>query len=203
MTPVRIGARWLTLVPSFAMAVLLGGCANVRYTAPDPVPVEQLPSYKQDNAEIRARVEVVDFVIKSIDAPYSDSGKTQFRRYQGLTIPKRLYDVMGQWRAFQEVRRVSSPATGGVDYTVSGTYDYKESRVQAPFYHEISVKGVLHIRVTRTRDGSVILDKDYVEDKTDSSSTFQGIRVLYLQDAFIHSIAIEVRKSIEADVKRT
>ena len=202
MKPVRTGGRWLTLVASLAMTLLFGGCAEVRYTAPEPVPVDLLPSYKQDNAEIRARIQVVDFVIRSVDAPYSDSGKERFRRYQGLTIPKRLYDIMGQWRAFQEVKRVTSPTTGGADYTVSGTYDHTENRVRAPYYHEINVKGILHVRVTRTRDGSVILDKDYVEDKTDSASSFQAIRVLYLQNVFIQSIAVEIRKSIEDDVRR-
>lgn len=203
MKPVRTDARWLTLVASLAMTLLFGGCAEVRYMAPEPVPVDLLPSYKQDNAEIRARIQVLDFVIRSVDAPYSDSGKERFRRYQGLTIPKRLYDILGQWRAFQEVKRVAVPTTGGADYTVSGTYDHKENRVRAPYYHEINVKGILHVRVTRTRDGSVILDKEYVEDKTDSASSFQAIRVLYLQDVFIQSIAVEIRKSIEDDVRRT
>ena len=203
MTSVLAGRRWLTLMAALPVALLLAGCAEVRYTAPDPVPVDLLPDYKQDNAEIRARVEVVDFVIKSVNAPYSDSGKERFRRYQGLTIPKRLYDIMGQWRAFNEVKRASSPTTGGADYTVSGTYDYTEDRVRAPYYHEINVKGILHVRVTRTRDASVILDKDYVEDKTDSSSSFQAIRVLYLQDVLLQSIAVEIRKSIEEDVRRS
>src|SRR6266849_6162967 len=201
MKPVRTGRRWLTPVASLAMALLLGGCAEVRYTPPEPVPIELLPSYKQDNAEIQARIQVVDFVIKSVDAPYSDSGKERFRRYQGLTIPKRLYDIMGQWRAFQEVKRASSPTTGGADYTVSGTYDYTEKRVRAPYYHEINIKGILHVRVTRTRDDSAIFDKDYMEEKTDTASSFQAIRVLYLQDVFIQSIAVEIRKRIEEDVR--
>jgi len=175
----------------------------VRFTAPEPVPFELLPSYKQDNAEIQARIQVVDFVIQSVDAPYSDSGKERYRRYQALTIPKRLYDVMGQWRAFTEVKRASSPTMGDADYTVSGTYDYTEKRVRAPYYHEINVKGLLHVRVSRTRDDSVILEKDYFEDKTDSSSSFQPIRVLYLQDILIQSIAVEIRKSIEEDVRRS
>lgn len=145
---------------------------------------------------------MVDFVIHTVDAPYSDSGKERFRYYQGLTIPKRLYDIMGQWRAFQEVKRVSSPTTDGADYTVSGTYGYKEKRVQAPYYHEINVKGILHVTVTRTRDDSVVLDKVYGEDKTDSASSFQPIRVLYLGDLFFQSIALEIRKSIEDDVRR-
>jgi hypothetical protein len=200
MKPARKPARWSTLVAGLTMALVLEGCAEIRYTAPEPIPVELLPSYKQDNAEIRARIQVADFVVTSVDARFSDSGKERFRRYQGLTIPKRLYDILGQWRAFREVKRVSSPTADGADYTVSGTYEYREKRVYAPYYHEINVKGVLHISVTRARDGTIVLDKDYVEDKTDSASSFQAIRVQYLQDVFLQSIAVEIRRIVEEDV---
>ena len=100
-----------------------------------------------------------------MDAPYSDSGKDRFRLFQGSNIPKQLYEIMGRWRAFREVSRVTTPAPGA-DYTVSGTLDYKETRVRAPSYHEINVKGVVRVRVARAGDGVLILDKDFVDDQT-------------------------------------
>ncbi len=65
-----------------AFAFLLSGCPHVRYTAPDVVPIELLEVYKQDNADIPARVQVVNFVVATVDANYSDEGKALFRRTQ-------------------------------------------------------------------------------------------------------------------------
>ena len=180
-------------------AVLLSGC-HVRYSAPEVVPLELLEVYKQDGAEVPARVQVVNFVVNSVDANYSDDGKDTFRRYQSHQIPKRLYELLGATRAFREVRRSASANPELADYVVSGTYDYSEKRIKAPYYHEISMKGTIRVRVVRAKDNTVILEKAYLEERSDSASSFQPIRVIYLQEAYLRPIAVEIRSSIAQDM---
>ena len=190
--------RWLAVL-SVTGTVLGSGC-HVRYAAPEVVPIELLEVYRQPNAEIPARVQVVNFDIRTVEANYSDDGKEMFRRYQSHQIPKNLYTLLGTPRAFTEVKRIAAAEPQSADYLVSGTYDYVEKRISAPYYHEISTKGTLRARVVRTRDNVQILDKAYVEERSDSASSFQPIRVLYLQEAFLRPIAVDIKNSITHDL---
>ncbi len=55
--------------------------------------------------------------------------------------------------------------------------------------------------VVRARDGLQVHDASYVEQRSDSASSFQPIRVTYLQEAFLRPIAVEIKNSIAQDMK--
>jgi len=98
------------------------------------------------------------------------------------------------------VKRTEIPKQEFSDYIVQGIYDFSEERTAAPFYHSITVKGKLHVSVERVKDSTKILDKDFLEERMDNGASFKAIRVLYLQEAFLITIASEIKKAIVQDV---
>lgn len=185
-----------------AAIFILVGC--VRYTVPEVVPVELLKIYKQENAEIPVKVKITNFVVNPVDADYCDDDKATFRRYNESNIPDKLYNLLGNGGAFSEVKRTRSALSGSADYVISGTYDFSEKRVKRHFYQHSDRygKGVLRVQVMRARDGHLVLDKDFIEERTYEGMTFQAIMALYLQETFMKNIAAEIKKNIAQDVKK-
>jgi hypothetical protein len=162
--------------------------------------VEALENYKQDKAEIPARIQVVNFAINSLDTPYSDDDNELFKRHNTVNIPNRLQQSLGERKVFSEVIRTVSPTPKSTDYIISGTYDFSDKRDKGLFSHSISIKGKMHVRVVRAKDNAPILDKDYVEQRTDEAKLKVPIQVNYLQKAYIESITAEIKKAIALDL---
>lgn len=180
---------------------LFAGCQTVHYRVnAEAVPVEALENYKQDKAEIPARVQVVTFAINSVNTVYSDDENNLFKRHNAVYIPNRLQSSLGERKVFSEVKRTVSPMPESADYIVSGTYDFSDKRERGLFSHSISVKGTMHVRVVRAKDNVQILDKEYVEDRFDEANIKIAINVNYLQKAYIESITSEIKKIIAQDV---
>jgi hypothetical protein len=194
-----------TLFPLF-----LFGCATRHYRVDsEAVPVEALESYKMDKPDdkpaVPARIQVVNFVVNSVDANYSEADKRTFRNHNAVEIPNKLQKSLGERHVFSEVARVVTAVPSTADYVVSGTYDFSD-KLDPGFMsnsHSITVHCVLHIRLLRTKDNQAILDKDYVEDRTDEARKNEAISVKYLQAAFIEPITAEIKGVIAEDLKRS
>jgi len=189
------------LIVSLVLISLLIGCQTQHYRVnSEAVPVDSLEVHKQDKADIPARIQVVNFVVNSVDADYYEEDKAVFRRHNALAIPNALHKSLGDRKAFSEVRRTELPEPKLADYVVSGTYDFADNRENGLFTHSITVKGTLHVRVARTRDNTQILDRDFVEDRTDTGRKNVALHVNYLQGAFIESITAEIKRCIAQDL---
>jgi hypothetical protein len=185
-----------------AVACLIAGCQTVHYRVDaEATPGNALEPLKQDKADIPVRIQVVDFVVNSVDATYSERDKDLFRRHNAVAILNLLYSSLGARKVFTEVSRSVVPAPAAADYTVSGTYDFSSIRHQdfmGP-NHSITDTGTLHVRVARAKDNAAILDKDFVESHTDEADKHVAIRVHYLQHAFIESVTAEIKVCVAAD----
>jgi hypothetical protein len=182
-------------------AYLFSGCAQVHYKVQEEaVPVEALEKYKQDKAEVPARIQVVNFVVNSVDADYSDDDKNIFRRHNNIAIPNMLQRSLGERKVFSEVVRTESPNPVSTDYVISGTYDFIRKAEKGFTSHSISIKGAMHVRVVRAKDNVPIMDKDYVEERSDTAKKQVAVSVTYLQKAYIESITAEIKKTIAQDL---
>ncbi len=185
-----------------ASACLFAGCQTIQHyrVSVEAVPVEALEKFKQDKAEIPARVQVVNFVVNSVDADYSEADKNVFRRHNAVFIPNALQGSLGARKVFSEVLRTESPNPELSDYVISGTYDITMKRVRGFFSHSVSTKGTMHVRVVRAKDNVPIIDKDYVEERFDEARNNLAVNVYYLQQAYIASITAEIKKAIAHDM---
>jgi len=103
-------------------AISFLGCATRHYrVGEEAVPVDALERYKEEKPEIPARIQVVNFVINSVDADYEDAGKIKFRQHNAVAIPNLLHHSLGRRKVFASVIRLEAAEPSSADYIVSGT----------------------------------------------------------------------------------
>jgi len=182
------------------LGCLFSGCQTTHYRVnQEAVPVDAIETFKQDKAEIPARLQVVNFVVNSVDTDYSDDEKNVFRRHNAVFIPNLLHHSLGERKVFSEVKRSVLPLPESTDYIISGTYDFFGKREIGFSSHSVRIKGTMHLRVVRAKDNLQILDKDFVEERSDEAKKNQRVNVNYLQKAYIESITFEIKKYIAQD----
>ena len=111
--------------------------------------------------------------------------------------------LFGSRKVFSEVGRTVAPSPGLADYIVSGTYDYSKKTSRGFTTHTITIKGTIHLRLVRAKDNVPILEKDFVEERSDETKVKQAAQVHYLQAAYIHSITAEIKNCVAQDAQRS
>jgi len=196
---------------ALAFPLLFGGCFTPRYRpyhiTNEAVPVDALEVYKKNGAEVPAKIQVVNFMVNSVNANYSDADKEAFRHQNSLEIPNKLYYSLAARQAFSQVARTAVPSLASADYIVSGNYDYSDKLVEGFSSSTLSVHGALHVYVLRSKDSAVILDKIYNEDRTSSDKihaylNMYYLNVSYLQSAFIEPITAEIKHAVAEDLAK-
>jgi len=180
------------------------GCANTVHYRVDnaAVPAEAIETFRLEKAEIPAKVQVVDFSVDTVNAPYADEDKKLFRQDNAIYVANRIHESLGKRAVFKEVSRSTLSQPQLSDYIVSGSYDFTDVRENYPFNYSIAITDVIHLKVIRTKDGQQILSKDYPEQVSDTTrSSRTPPHVKYLQVAFIEKITAEVKLAIAADFK--
>jgi hypothetical protein len=193
----------ISFITSVALLLcLFVGCQPaIHYReASGPIPVGTLDTYQQDNAEIPVRVQVVNFFVKSVDAPYSEAEKKAFVRSNGVIFANDLQRELGKLKVFSEIRRTVSAEPNSADYIISGTIDFSQKYERGMYTHKFTTKQTIHLRVMRAKDNVQILDKDFVEENTDEASRQVGLRVKFDQPAFLESITVEIKKCVAQDI---
>ena len=74
-----------------------------------------------DKPAVPARIQVVNFVVNSVDANYSEADKRTFRNHNAVEIPNKLQKSLGVRHVFSEVVRVVAAVLSTADYVVSGS----------------------------------------------------------------------------------
>lgn len=191
------------------LMVALAGCSTVHFSVSSaPVRPEDTGRFAEPNPEVSARVQIANFEIRQVDTQYPEQEKELYRRHFAVAIPNLLQEFLGKRQAFSEVTRVTTAKLDATDYVITGTYDFFErigtqGREWIPFagtfgapINEATVKGTLSLRIVEAKRGSVVFEKVFPEEHSETTSVYKKANVGYLQADYMGQIATEVIKAI-------
>jgi len=182
------------------LIVFIFGCAGIPKTI--PVQSEQYAIHKAQ-AKLPVTVEVQNFKVVSFTPDYSLADMTAFKSYLEYESKERLYGQLMKSEMFSNVKKDTNKAFQA-DYIVYGNYRFFEQKIKHPFHQLKTRNGKLNleIKVVRVKDGGVILNRTFAEERLDYWGTLNSLYALYLQSEFIASVSTEIVKMVEQDIKK-
>jgi hypothetical protein len=150
-----------------------------------------------EDAEIPVSVKVLDFTVNDVDTQWPE--KEAFRKHYSTELGNLLAEYLGKKKAFKKVIRSRSDTPDGIDYLISGEYDFFERFELAKWRwgHNVARGSeTLTVWIIQTTDNTKIFRKDFSDRHEDRTPTGIKASYSYLQPAFLSRIASNIVTAI-------